>query len=526
MYLWLFCEQNSTTRAILEILFRRHRMRSINVFLRLLLTKMLKFVRVRPKDVESLPITPKVPNGHTKAPCTASTTSHDSGTKSSMTSNGTSPAMSPAMTPDRSPVISPATVLPSGSNGYGVHNQTPVGKKRTKGRLKHSYFDRVADDIITKILAYLPTKYLCRSSRVCRRWHRLAWQPSLWSSLKITGKHTDVDSALSVLICRLCSETPYVCLTLQRIVLNGCERLTDKGLRLISERCPELLHLELKGCNNVSNEVVFGIVSKCASLDYLDVTGCQHVNCMNFPMESTTTSPTAPPFAESAPRQTITLRHLDMTDCISLDDNGLRTIAMNCPALVNIYLRRCIQISDIGVQNLTNECMMLKEVSISDCHKVTDCALRELSRLESHLRYLSVAKCELITDMGVHAIAKSCFKLRYLNVRGCVHVTDKSLEALARGCPRLRSLDVGKCPSVSDRGLVSVVTNCPSLRKLSIKGCNYVTDVTVRTLAQCCPHELQQLNVQECEELSREAYRLLKRHCRQCIIEHTNPAFY
>ncbi len=69
-----------------------------------------------------------------------------------------------------------------------------------------------------------------------------------------------------------------MCLTLQRIILSGCERLTDKGLGLISERCPELLHLEIKGCNNVSNEAVFDIVSKCASLDYLDVTGkCQHL---------------------------------------------------------------------------------------------------------------------------------------------------------------------------------------------------------------------------------------------------------
>ena len=224
---------------------------------------------------ESLQVTPKLPNGH-KAACTASTTSHDSGTKSSMTSNGTSPARSPTVTPDRSPVISPTTVLPAASNGYdGIHGnpQKSEGKKRTKGRLKHSYFDRVADDIITKILGYLPTKYLCRCSRVCRRWHRLAWQPSLWSCLKISGKHTDVDSALTVLIGRLCVETPYVCLTVQRIVLNGCERLSDKGLSLIAERCPELLHLEIKGCNNVSNGVVFDVVSKCASLDYLDVTG-------------------------------------------------------------------------------------------------------------------------------------------------------------------------------------------------------------------------------------------------------------
>lgn len=64
-----------------------------------------------------------------------------------------------------------------------------------------------------------------------------------------------------------------MCLTLQRVILNGCERLTDKGLGLLAERCPELLHLELKGCNHVSNEAVFDVMSKCASLDYLDATG-------------------------------------------------------------------------------------------------------------------------------------------------------------------------------------------------------------------------------------------------------------
>ena len=95
----------------------------------------------------------------------------------------------------------------------------------------------------------------------------------LWTSIVLSKRKKDVDNALKSLIRRLCRETPYLCLTVERIILNGCEQLTDRGLGMIARHCPELLHIELSGCNNVTNEGMFELVSRCPSIDYMDLSG-------------------------------------------------------------------------------------------------------------------------------------------------------------------------------------------------------------------------------------------------------------
>ena len=82
-----------------------------------------------------------------------------------------------------------------------------------------------------------------------------------------------MDSILTVLVKRLSRETAYVCPSVERLVLNDCHLLTDRGLELVAQHCPELQHVELIGCHQISNAAIFEIVSKCSNLDYLDISG-------------------------------------------------------------------------------------------------------------------------------------------------------------------------------------------------------------------------------------------------------------
>ena len=172
---------------------------------------------------------------------------------------------------------------------------------------------------------------------------------------------------------------------------------------------------------------------------------------------------------------------------------------------------------------MVSYCSLLRELSISDCEKITDLSLLELARLGPKLRYLSAAKCHRLTDLGVTAIAKHCYKLRYLNIRGCEAVSDVSLQALATNCSKLQSLDIGKC-EVTDAGLEVVSRHIPALRKLPVRGCEMVSDRGVESVAQHC-HNLHLLNIQDCQ-VGLNTYRMVKKFCKRCIIEHTNPGFH
>ncbi|XP_061660661.1 F-box/LRR-repeat protein 7-like isoform X1 [Syngnathoides biaculeatus] len=397
-----------------------------------------------------------------------------------------------------------------------VHPQ-PGARTRSRVPKGHAPADLLPDGLLLQIFSHLATNQLCRCARVCRRWHNLAWDPRLWSTVRLDGELLNADRAVRVLTRRLCQDTPNVCLTLETVVASGCKRLTDRGLHVLARCCPELRRLEVAGCYNISNEALFEVVSRCPNLEHLDLSGCSKVTCISLTEEAS---------LQLSPLhgQQISIRYLDMTDCSCLEDDGLRIIATHCPRLTHLYLRRCTRLSDEALRHLALHCPSVRELSLSDCRLVGDFGLREVARLEGCLRYLSVAHCARITDVGVRYVARYCPKLRYLNARGCEGLTDHGLGHLARSCPKLKSLDVGKCPLVSDGGLEQLALYCAGLRRVSLRACESVTGRGLRALAaNCC--QLQLLNVQECE-VPPEALRFVLRHCRKCVIEHTNPAFY
>lgn len=124
------------------------------------------------------------------------------------------------------------------------------------------------------------------------------------------------------------------CIDVERVMLADGARISDKGLQLLSRRCPELTHLQIQ-CGNVSNAAVIDVVTQCTNLQHLDVTGCVLVTTISLKHTNG--------FNSAARR--LLLQYLDLTDCAAITNDGLKTIVKNCPQLVYLYLRRCDQIT-------------------------------------------------------------------------------------------------------------------------------------------------------------------------------------
>ena len=45
----------------------------------------------------------------------------------------------------------------------------------------------------------------------------------------------------------------------------------------------------------------------------------------------------------------LSLVHLDMSECGSLDDTGLNMIVLTCPLMTHLYLRKCSNITGIKI---------------------------------------------------------------------------------------------------------------------------------------------------------------------------------
>ena len=141
-----------------------------------------------------------------------------------------------------------------------------------------SPFDRLPDDVITKILSFLNANELVKFSRISRRFYFLVWEPELWTSITLVNssanslKPIDADLALKTII-RLLSRNSNKHNNLESLTLSGCQRLTDRGLAIVARRCPNLKRLEIQQCSNITNGGLMDLLTKCPLVDHLDVTG-------------------------------------------------------------------------------------------------------------------------------------------------------------------------------------------------------------------------------------------------------------
>lgn len=413
-------------------------------------------------------------------------------------------------------------------SNYGVHvrydsDSTTISDQSIFGEgmssvTRHSNFAHVnslQDGILLKILSYLNTLELCKASGVCRRWQRLAWDPILWNKIEIVNyKESNINRVLRNLLATLAEGTQGYCLTVYNVRLSGCELLSDKALGSLARYCIDLEKLEIDGCCCITSKGLQDLLLNCHNLSHLNLSGCTCVNSLSMT--------NANGFSLENNGTFLKLLHLDLSDCVAFDDFGLRTLGLTCGMLETLYLRRCSRITDVGIKHVASHCHHLKELSTSDCFKIRDFSLKEIAKNIPGLRYLSVAKCP-VSDTGIKYIGRHCIRLKYLNIRGCEAVTDIGIAYVVQNCLKLRSIDIGKC-NITDSVLHTVGIHCPQLKKLSIRGCIKLTDEGIRSIAtQCC--NLQYFNVQECN-LSYETFTYIREHCRNCIIEHTCPAFF
>ncbi|GBG29092.1 F-box/LRR-repeat protein 2 [Hondaea fermentalgiana] len=189
------------------------------------------------------------------------------------------------------------------------------------------------------------------------------------------------------------------------------------------------------------------------------------------------------------------IRSLDLTDCISTNDEILKVISAMCPNLQNLNLSFCVNITDKGLRYFEdNRCITLGSVVLDGCIKIKATGVghvirsskRSLWRLS--LRDLPDLKVEVLDD-----IAKYCTALRSLNLDvdalfkeregkdAFLSIQEsKPLIELVKRCSLLQTLKLGNVLAWDKRPLedwkeFAEEVN-PYIRVLSLEGAKSFTD--------------------------------------------------
>ena len=112
--------------------------------------------------------------------------------------------------------------------------KTETTKHFNKDTVEMATFASLPDSVIIQIFSYLYYPSLVRSTRVCKRWHRLAYDPSLWKSVHIRDKHArkvEADTIARII--------PRKTNLISSVYLTNCAGVKDVSLEHIA------LHLSL-----------------------------------------------------------------------------------------------------------------------------------------------------------------------------------------------------------------------------------------------------------------------------------------
>jgi hypothetical protein len=211
--------------------------------------------------------------------------------------------------------------------------------------------------------------------------------------------------------------------TLKEVFMSDCHHLTDKGVNLLSDRCPNLETIDISKCPNLTGEALSALTKNCRKLKKL-----RFVSYSNKGVETAhfMTLSNLPLLEEL-----VVNRHTSVTDQVLCEIGGY------CPNLRYLSCEACHCVSDECTRYLA-QCEQLEHVVLSYCDNFSDKGLLHLSKLHADLKKVVVRACQGITDEGVGQLCSLCPDLLELDVSGCLSVTDCVLPVLQEALCFLR----------------------------------------------------------------------------------------
>lgn len=128
------------------------------------------------------------------------------------------------------------------------------------------------------------------------------------------------------------------------------------------------------------------------------------------------------------------LSHLNLDECILLNDAVLDEISLNCPNLEGFTSTWCPQLRYIGVKCLIARCLKLKKLNMTGTKKLTDEAFQDFVPILPKR-----GEAQVPTEREVPPNALRVMKK--LNLESCDYVSDELLTCIKRCYPQVKILN-------------------------------------------------------------------------------------
>jgi hypothetical protein len=188
-------------------------------------------------------------------------------------------------------------------------------------------------------------------------------------------------------------------------------KISNNAIRSISRSCVSLRKIVLDCCFRITDEALF-ILADSLAKTLIDVS----VNSLELITDKG---------IEALSQGLPLLQSLSLDRCKSITDRTLKSLS-SCPAAERLL-----------------------QISLTSCIKITDEGVMRLASKATNLEYLSLSNCPLVSDSSVFAIASSLFNLSQLKLSGLDNVSDRGMAFLQKHSKSLQFLDITFCQRIT-----------------------------------------------------------------------------
>ncbi|KAK5206741.1 hypothetical protein LTR99_005522 [Exophiala xenobiotica] len=252
------------------------------------------------------------------------------------------------------------------------------------------------------------------------------------------------------------------CPQLELLNIDWCTQIDTKGLKKVIQSCPNLRDLrasEVRGLDD--NEFMLELFQR-NTLERLILQHCESltdealqimVHGVDPERDVLTDRPLVPPRR---------LRHLDISRCRSITDRGVRSLAHNVPYLEGLRLCQNTALTDDALEDLVQSTNRLTHLEVEEVDLLTNATLITLakSKAAKTLEHLSISYCEQMGDVGVLPLLKACPEITSL----CLDNTRISDLVLMEASEQVRRRgSTTKRSQVPRKGLELVAFDCANV---------------------------------------------------------------
>jgi F-box and leucine-rich repeat protein 2/20 len=221
-------------------------------------------------------------------------------------------------------------------------------------------------------------------------------------------------SGLSGVTNTTCEIIAESCPQLELLNVSWCAHMDAQGLRRIVENCPKLKDLRASEIRGFEDKESMECFFNTNTLERLILNGCDSLTDNTLKVlcegngkevDSLTGRTTAPPRK---------LRHLDLSRCYRLTDVGIKSLAENVPNLEGLQLSGCKELTDAALTDLISSVPKLTHLDLEEVLELTNTSLQNLAKAPCRdcLEHLSISYCEKLGDTGMLPVLKACPSLR------------------------------------------------------------------------------------------------------------------